>query len=217
MSKPFAYPWDRTKPFKFYPVAVQLLRVAAPILFKIRVIGRENLPESASGKIMVCNHLHSIDPAFLMVATRLRWRFIAKIELFKNKFVAIVFTHANGFPVDRDIVDRRALDFALSVMEDGRCGLGIFPEGQRSADGSPQEAKAGAAMIARKTKADILPCSLYHEGLKIGFRTKVTVRIGKLIPYEELGLTDTPNKRQSREACEKIMGAIRELWEMKHE
>ena len=216
MSKPFAYPWDRVKPFKFYPFAVLLLRMLAPILFKFRVVGRENLPKSASGMILVCNHLHSIDPAFLMVATRLRWRFIAKIELFRNKFVAHLFTHANAFPVDRDIIDRRALDFALAAMEEGSYGLGIFPEGTRSPDGVPHEAKAGVAMIARRTHADILPCSLYHDG-PLKWRTKITVRIGPVIPFAELGLGEAPNKRQNREACEKIMAEITALWERGHE
>ena len=216
MSKPFAYPWDRIKPFKFYPVAVHLVRFLGFVMFKIRVIGRENLPKSASGMILVCNHLYSIDPAFLMAATRLRWRFIAKIELFKNKFVAHLFTHGNAFPVDRDIIDRRALDFALAAMEEGSYGLGIFPEGTRSPDGSPKEAKAGVAMIARRTRADILPCSIYHDG-PLKWRTKLTVRIGEVIPFAELGLGDAPNKRQNHAACEKIMAAITELWEQGHD
>ena len=52
---------------------------------------------------------------------------------------------------------------------------------------------------------------------KLRFRTKITVRVGELIPFEELGLGDSPNKRESREAAEKIMGAITALWEMKHD
>jgi len=217
MSKPYNFKWDRIKPYAFYSIMKYPMVLVGHVLYNVKVKGRENIPDSAAGVILACNHLHSIDPAFLVLATMLPWRFIGKTELFQNWFSGWFFTHCGGFPIDRRIIDRRALDFALSVMEDGRCGLGIFPEGQRSADGSPQEAKAGAAMIARKTKADILPCSLYHEGLALRFRTKVTVRIGKLIPHEELGLGDAPNKRETRAACDKIMAAITELWEKKHE
>jgi len=190
-------------------------RVASRILFKFQVVGRENLPESASGVIMACNHLHSLDPAILMAATRLRWRFIAKKELFENKLIATIFTHSNGFPVDREIVDRRALDYALAAMAEGSYGLGIFPEGTRSPDGVPHEAKTGVAMIARRTKADILPCAIYDDG-KLGFRARITVRIGEVIPFAALGLGDSPNKRQNRAACDKIMGEIRALWEKGH-
>ena len=216
MSKPFAFPWDRVKPFKFYALGMLFVRVAGNILYKIRVIGRENLPESASGMILVCNHLRSIDPALLMVATRLRWRFMAKIELFQNKFTAWIYTHCNAFPVDREIIDRRALDFALAAMAEGSCGMGIFPEGTRSPDGSPKEAKAGVAMLARRTHADILPCSIYYEG-ELKLRTRITIRIGEVIPFAALGLGETPNKRQNQAACEKIMAEITALWEKGHD
>jgi len=217
MSKPYKFNWGRIKPYKLYGAGKYLIAVVLRLMFKIKIIGRENVPGSAGGVILACNHLHSIDPAFLVAATMLPWRFIGKTELFQSKVMGWLYTHCNGFPVDRSIIDRRALDFALAIMEDGRCGLGIFPEGTRSPDGKPMQAKAGAAMIARKTKADILPCALYHEGKSLKFRLKVTVRIGEMIPFEELGLGDAPNKRQSREASEKIMAAITALWEQKHD
>ena len=216
MSKPFEYPWDRIKPYKFYRFSMLVSRVMARVMFKFRVVGRENLPASASGVILVCNHLHSIDPCFLMAATRMRWRFMAKKELFKNKLVATIFTHSNGFPVDRETVDRRALDFALAAIREGSYGLGIFPEGTRSPDGFPHEAKAGVAMLARRTQADILPCAIYHDG-KLKFRTRLTVRVGKVIPFEDLGLGEAPNKRQNRAASDMIMAEITELWKQGHE
>jgi len=216
MSKPFAFPWDRVKPFKLYGFGMLFVRVVGNLLYKIRVVGRENLPKSASGVILACNHLRSIDPALLMIATHLRWRFMAKIELFQNKLAATVFTHCNAFPVDRDIVDRRALDYALAAMAEGSYGLGIFPEGTRSPDGSPKEAKAGVAMLARRTHADVLPCSIYYEG-ELKTRTRITIRIGQVIPFAELGLGETPNKRQNRAASDRIMGEIRALWDQGHD
>ena len=216
MSKPFSFPWNRVKPFKFYGFAMLFVRVVGNILYKIRVVGRENLPESASGVILACNHLRSIDPALLMLATRLRWRFMAKAELFQSKLTALLYTHCNAFPVDRETVDCRALNFALAALEQGGYGLGIFPEGTRSPDGVPHEAKAGVAMFARRTKADILPCSIYHDG-PLKFRTMLTIRIGPVIPFAELGLGEAPNKRQNHAACEKIMAAITELWKKGHD
>jgi 1-acyl-sn-glycerol-3-phosphate acyltransferase len=210
---PKEYPWDRVKPYPFYRFAqVVFGALFLHIPFRTKVIGRENLPKSARGIILASNHLHSIDPIFFASASRRTWRFIAKIELFQNRFVAWFFKHCNGFPLDRDIIDRRALDYALRVMADGRAGLGIFPEGQRSKDGVPHEAKSGIAMLAREAKAGVLPCSIWHDG-PLKFRTKITIRFGPVIPFEELGLGETPNKRQSRAACEKIMAEITRLWE----
>jgi len=216
------FPWDRIKPHKLLkailmPIVWALLR----LLFSVQVTGRENLPKKSAGVIITCNHLHSIDPAFLAAFSRLSWRFMAKAELFHNSAAAFLLRHANAFPVERDIVDRKALDFALAVMDacgqnDRYPGLGIFPEGTRSPDGIPKEGKTGAAVIARKTKADILPCSIYHES-KLKFRRKITVRFGEIIPFADLGLGETPNKRQNREATDQIMAAITRLWEMKHD
>ena len=219
MSKPYQYPWDRVKPYGLYKYGMPIARLIVAVGFRVKVIGRENLPKKTGGVILASNHLHSIDPAFFAVASRLPWRFIAKIELFRMHWLISWFlTHCNGFPVDRDIIDRQALEYSLRIMADGRAGLGIFPEGQRNHDqgGAPQEAKAGVAMIARQTKADILPCSIYHEG-KLKFRRKITVRFGEIIPFADLGLGETPNKRQNRDATEKIMTAITALWEMKHD
>ena len=216
MSKPFEFPWDRVKPFKFYHFAMLFCRVAGPILYRIRVVGRENLPKSASGMILACNHVKSMDPAFLMLATRLRWRFMAKSELFENKLAATLYTHTNAFPVVREGLDRRAMNYALAAMREGSYGLGIFPEGTRSPDGIPQEGKTGIAMFARRMQADILPCSIYFEG-KLKLRSKLTVRIGKVIPFEELGLGDSPKRTQNRAATDKIMGEITALWQKGHE
>ena len=215
MSKPYQFPWDRVKPFGLYDLGLAVLGwLWLHFIFRVKVIGRENIPARPGGVILASNHLHSIDPAFFAAASRLRWRFIAKIELFKHKPIAWFMTHANGFPVDRDIIDRQALDYALKIMADGRAGLGIFPEGQRNPDqgGAPQEAKAGVAMIARQSKADILPCSIYHDG-PIKFRKKITVRFGPVIPFADLDLGESPNKRRSKAACEKIMAEITRLWE----
>jgi len=216
MSKAINFKWDRIKPYGFYKYGKFAVAGMMRLMYDVDVHGRENIPERAGGVVLACNHLHAIDPIFLMTATLRNWRYIGKQELFQNKMVGFLYRHCNGFPINREVIDRRAIEFAIDVVKDGRCGLVIFPEGQRSPDGRPLKAKTGAAVIARRTKADILPCSLYHEG-KLGFRTKMTVRIGKLIPHAELGLGDKPNQRQSRAATEKIMAAVTALWEQKHD
>ncbi|MDR2647573.1 MAG: 1-acyl-sn-glycerol-3-phosphate acyltransferase [Oscillospiraceae bacterium] len=209
------YDFQRVKPYPLFRALVAIARVIAAVAFRVKVYGRENLPKMTGGYILVCNHLHSIDPAFLLTTSHRMWRFIAKKELFRNPVAAWILTQANAFPIDREIIDRKALDYAATVMDDKRAGLGIFPEGQRSPDGTPQPAKGGTAMLARKTKANIIPASIYHEG-KLCFRRKITVHYGEPILFEDLGLGDTPNARQTREASAKIMEAIQTLWEKGH-
>jgi len=192
-----------------------IFRCLLPVVFRFRVIGRENLPESASGVILASNHVHGADPVYLGAATRMRWRFMAKSELFQKRFAATLYTHFNAFPVERGALDRPAFDFALAVLREGSCGLGIFPEGTRSPDGAPHQGKTGVAVFARRAQADVLPCAIYFEG-KLGFRSRLTVRIGQVIPFAALDLGEAPNKRRSRAASDKIMAEIAALWEKGH-
>ncbi|MDR1927557.1 MAG: 1-acyl-sn-glycerol-3-phosphate acyltransferase [Oscillospiraceae bacterium] len=207
------YPFGRIKPYFMYTVLRPLgWLIFFCFAFRFKVVGRQSLPKDAAGHILVCNHLHSIDPIFLVVASKRNWRFMAKKELFRHPLSAFFIRHFNGFPVDRDVIDRKALEYSIAVLKDGRAGLGIFPEGKRSVDGVPQTAKNGVSMLARKTRASIVPASIYHEG-PLKFRRRITIRFGEVIPFEELGLGESPNARETRQASEKIMNAVTALWE----
>jgi len=215
-SKKKEFPWGRIKPYRMTAILRPLIRCICWLIFPMKIVGRENVPKKTGGTIIACNHMHAIDPVFLEIASRKDWRFMAKIELFRNKYVAFFLRHGNAFPVDRESIDRNALDFSVKVLNDGRCGLGIFPEGTRSADGVPAEGKTGVAAIARKTRANVLPCSIYYEG-SLKPRKKITIRFGEIIPFEALELGETPNKRKNTEATAKIMAEIKGLWEQKHD
>lgn len=107
------------------------------------------------------------------------------------------------------------MEYSIKIIEQGYT-LGIFPEGTRSKDGVPQTPKAGVALIARETKADIVPVSIYSEG-KVKFRSKIIIRFGKAIPYESLGFTQSGKSSELRAASRLIMDEIIALREKKFE
>ncbi len=180
---------------------------------KIKTVGLENVPKSGAF-IVACNHINYVDPALLIAKFPRPVHFMAKVEAFKNKIAAFVLTHFNAFPVSRGRGDKASIDYAVKLIENGRV-IGIFPEGTRSKDLKPKAPKAGVALIARQTKSDILPCSIYCEKRK-GFKRKVTVRYGQMIKYEELGLHEGSNSRELHEAAQKVMDRITDLWEEGH-
>ena len=94
--------------------------------------------------------------------------------------------------------------------------LGIFPEGARIKDAIPKKAKNGVSYLAAKTKADVLPVSIYKTPQEKKLRPKITIRFGKLIKNSELSLDGEYSQQKIREASEKIMDAIKELWSLKH-
>ena len=69
------------------------------------------------------------------------------------------------------------------------------------------------ALVARLTEAPVLPCSVYWEG-KLGFRRKIVIRYGELIPYEAMGLTESSSARELRNATQLLFGKVLESIEV---
>lgn len=158
----------------FQWLVVPFVALAFHIYFGYRIIGRENIPE---GGCVVCpNHIQLSDPPFAAVALshRTPLRLMAKKELFQgNKLFAWLIAALGAFPVDREGADITAIKTALSSVKAGQ-KLIIFPQGTRGA--AEGETKKGAAMLAVKSRAPILPMYI-TEGK--GFRCRATVVIGE--------------------------------------
>jgi 1-acyl-sn-glycerol-3-phosphate acyltransferase len=105
-----------------------------------------------------------------------------------------------AYPVKRGSADRSAIRAAIASLEDG-WAAGVFLQGTRTPDGRITEPKLGAAMIAAKTQAPLLPVSLWgthaivKKGSTVPRSVPVTVRIGELID---------PPKPGDRDALEAI-------------
>ncbi len=183
--------------------------------FKVKYTGLENVPEEG-GFILASNHINLIDPLTIGLGIKNRQlHFMAKKELWNNTIVAWAFTTVNGFPIARGAADTDAFKFAMEIPQKGYI-LAMFPEGTRSKDGKPGIPKRGVARLAAGAKCGVLPVALYNdEGLKR--HSKITVRFGKMIPYEELGFTsDKPSREEENAVAEKIFNEIKALWEEGH-
>ena len=69
----------------------------------------------------------------------------------------------NAIPVDRLKVNRRSAQLAIDLVEDD-WNLVIYPEGGRTPDGNLQEFKGGAAYLAERTKATVIPTYIHESG-----------------------------------------------------
>ena len=162
-------------------------------LFSVSYEGLENIPPKEHGYILASNHRTNFDPLFIAHKVNGSLRFMAKIELFSNPFKSYIMHGIGAFPVDRGSGDDSAMDCAKHIIQNGG-KLAMFPEGHRSKDGKPLRARNGIGMIAAATGADVLPCAVCF-GKKLGFRSKVLVRYGDLIPAQKL--EETGNIRNS--------------------
>ena len=209
------FDYSSTKKRILYPILIPIGRVIVKLIFKTKLIGAENVPED--GKfIFASNHITMLDPVFISTLCPRTLHFMAKLELFKNGFVRWFLTNMNAFPINRDGYDNRSMEYAEKLLSNGNA-LGIFPEGTRQKSRRPGRAKAGVAMLAKATKASVVPVSVYFSE-KPRFRSKLTVRIGKPIAYEEFNFTDDErNTRELRDAATLVMERITELWEKEHQ
>lgn len=164
----------------FYGIVKALLRFIMLFVFRIKINGRENVPLEG-GAIIASNHKSYWDPVMLALASPRKLSFMAKSELFKNKFFAKLITDLGAFPVHRGKGDLGAVKAALTILK-GEGVMVIFPEGTRDRDDSVTEAKPGAVMLAIKSKIPIVPA--YISG-KYHWFSKVTVTFGKPVYYED--------------------------------
>ena len=154
------------------------------VLYRIRVVGRENEPQEGA-YLSIANHISFLDPVFVAVALKRKQRFIAKQELTSHATLRLVFKVFDVLTVQAGENNLAAFRAAIRTLREGRC-IGLFPQGTRipNADPLPAQAMGGMMVIANGSKADILPVSILTKGNKPRLFRKITVVIGKPIPYE---------------------------------
>ena len=174
-----------------------------------RVRGRENVPKEGAA-VLCINHMRNSDPVRIFLTCHRQVYFLAKSELFKNKFMAWVLHNVGVIPVQRGHGDVGAINLAAQHLKSGDL-LGVFIEGTRSKDGSFGQPKAGAAMLAFRYHVPVIPCCITAKNghLPKCFET-CCVTYGKPISPEELGLV-TGKSSELRAASHLIMENIAAL------
>lgn len=180
------------------------------LFYNFHIEGAENIPQDRA-LVMASNHRSYADPVILTMPMKRPVTYMAKEELFKNKLFGWFITKLGAFPVKRGGGDMQVIEDSVAILNSGR-HLVIFPEGTRSKDGKVGKGKTGVALIAAKSGADVLPCGIVFEGEKLHFRSKLTLKFGKVIPASEIAVEDASPKAL-KEVKKRIMGAITELVE----
>lgn len=123
--------------------------------------GMHNVPREG-GLIVVANHYSFFDPlsvGHFLVKARRTPRFLAKAGVFKAPVLGRLFRSAGQIPVHRESRDAAmAFKDALAAVERGETII-VYPEGTMTKDPNlwPMTGKTGAARIALRTGAPVLP------------------------------------------------------------
>lgn len=128
------------------------------ILSHVEVEGLEHIPDKGPF-LLVVNHLHWLDPPALMVVFPYRSHLFAAEKWETHWFYGPLMRSLDAIFVRRGEVDRQALQEALSRLEGGAV-LGLAPEGTRSKTGGLQKGRHGAAYLALRTGAKVVPVAV---------------------------------------------------------
>lgn len=171
----------------------------------LRVIGAEHVPRE--GAVLICgNHRSGWDPPLVGALLRRRAWFIAKEELFRVPGLGVLLRWVGAYPVRRHVADRGAVRRSLEILT-RRGVIVLFPEGHRSPSGEMGPAEPGAALMALRTDAVIVPVGIRGG---YGFRSGIEVRFG-----EPFRLDAPPGRLRSVQLAElverQVMTAIAAL------
>ena len=125
---------------------------------RLEVTGQECVPPYGP-LIVISNHLSYNDPSVLFVSLPRSLSYLGKVELFSNPVKRTVMGWVGVFPLDRTRTGVDGMRTALNLLAQDRA-LVIFPEGRISLDKTLERPKGGAAFLAIKSQAPILPVGI---------------------------------------------------------
>ncbi len=189
-----------------------LARFVVGLAIKLEVRGREHFP-GRGPLLVVANHLGDADFVVGLALTMVPLDFLGKIELYDLPIVGWLLESYGVIWLHRGNPDRRALGAALQRLAEGRI-IAIAPEGRESLTGTLEEGTRGAAYLALKAGAPILPVAItgtenwrIYGNLKHLRRTVVSVNVGA--PFR---LTADGNRRQVlQEGTDRLMHSLAQL------
>ena len=149
-----------------YPVIITGAWLVWHLLFRIQVIGKENLKKIQSpGFILAPTHISAIDPVFIAIARFWGKRMVVfgKKELFEINPAVTWFLGQCGCVMVRGTKDEmETLNNTIEECNKGR-GLLLFPEGTREKEGKLLPPKSGLFVVAAGAGTDVIPCRVLYD------------------------------------------------------
>ncbi len=200
-------------PFQFL-----LIRAVRILFFRVRVSGLDRLP--ASGPYIISpNHQSYVDPFVLCGVLPYRvvrdLFFVGAVEYFETPFTRWVARTANLVPVDPDSNLVPAMKAGAFGLTHGKI-LILFPEGERSIDGTVKKFKKGAPILAQHLGVPIVPVAL--KGIYEVWPRGRGINWGRVAPWsghhvrieigEPIRLAEAANYNESAAALRERVSAM---------
>ena len=128
----------------------------------LNIVGFENIDKVKGPKIFVCNHLSNSDGLILNKILKDKYDpyFIAGVKLSNDPVTSLGTKIVKTINIKPNSADKEAITNIIKTIKAGN-NIFIFPEGTRSRTGSMIEGKRGIVLIAKLTKAAIIPMGMW--------------------------------------------------------
>ena len=191
---------DRETDSKFFRTMANWYVEAALFLLPVEVKtrGLEQIPQSGRF-LLVCNHLHDIDPAFLLrYFKKSQLAFIAKREVREMFLVGKILPMLLCSFINREN-DKEALKTiirCIKLLKEDKVSVAVFPEGYIHQDRKLYPFRPGVFKIAQKANVPVVVCTLrdtQHVLKKVlsGKKAVVELHLLTVVPAETVNSMTT--------------------------
>lgn len=196
----------------YYAAITGLMKLLLLLLARWEVTGQEHVPKKGP-LLIVANHLSLVDPPLLAASVPRPIYFMAKRELFTSFWSRLPVQAYGAFPVRRRGISKEGLARAQKLLAAGHA-LGAFPEGRRSRDAQLQDADAGAALLALRAGAMVLPVGIAGtERLRTlrGWLSRPRLQVNIGAPFSLGTANRRPQGEELAAATQRLMTSIAQL------
>ncbi len=189
-----------------------LVSLPTLLIYRVRAIGVENVPRTGA-LILAPNHFSQMDHFFVgLYLLRRKVRFMAKSQMFGPPVLTYIYKHGGVFPVRRGHHDEKAIETALTILDQGEMLL-VYAEGGRSRSGKLGEVKPGIGRIALESGAPVVPVAIHGSASVRRWKRlrfpKVTVQFGEPLSFP---VEATPDRDRQLEVAREIFAPVREMY-----
>lgn len=198
----------------FRTLARGLMKFLVLVTMRATVTGVENFPRHGPA-LVVMNHLGDADAVLLGASIPFMMEGMGKIELNDHWLVGPLFRAYGIIWIHQGRADRKALRAALDALAEARM-VTIAPEGRQSVIGGLEEGTEGAAFLAVRSGAPIVPIAMtgtennhIYGHLKRWRRAPVSLSVGKPFFLPEHAHAD--RQKMIQDGTHQIMASLASL------
>jgi len=194
-----------------------LVHVVNRLYWRVSVHGGSVVPGTGA-VILAPVHRNFMDFFVVAEVTKRKIFYMAKDDLWHNRWLGAFLAAMGAFPVNREGPDRLALDRAQAVLERGDV-LILFPEGTRRSGPVVEDLHEGAAFLAARTGAPVVPIGIggssriMPKGVKVPRPAKVHIDVGAPLDAPERSARGRVPRSQVHAFTERLCGEIQRLYD----